>query len=78
MGLLQDMFGFDSYKSPIGASERALLADDKKRTAKEQAEADALKLKQAEDRKALKLRGKGMRGGGRQGLMFRGNQSGVV
>ena len=76
MGFLGSIFS--SYKSPIGAKEKSLMADEKARSAKEKADADALKLKQAEERKALKQRGKSMQGGGRKGLMFSGNEQGVA
>ena len=76
MGFLSNLFS--SYKSPIGAKEKSLLADEKARSAREQADADALKLKQEEERLALKQRGKAMRGGGRKGLMFRGSEEGVA
>ena len=77
MGFISNLL-FGKYKSPIGAKEKSLLADEKARSDKEKAEADALKAKQEEDRKALKQRGTGMRGGGRKGLMFSGDQQGVA
>lgn len=76
MGFLQNLFS--SYKSPIGAKEKALMADEKARSAREQADADKLRLKQEEERLALKQSSKAMRGGGRRGLMFRGDQQGVA
>lgn len=76
MGLFGRLFG--SYKSPIGAEEKALLAEEKSLSAKDQAKADALKLENEEKRKSLMARSMGMRGGGRTGLMFGGNQQGVM
>ena len=75
MGLFGKLFG---YKSPIGSSERALLAEEETLSAEDQAKADALKLEEEKKRKALKARQKGMRGGGRTGLMFGGSQQGVM
>ena len=74
MGLFSKIMGGGGASS---SSARALLAEEARVAEEEQAKADALKLKQAEDRRALKVRGQGMQGGGRAGLMFSGNKRGV-
>ena len=76
MGLLDSLFG--GYTSPIGSTEKKLLSDEEKLAKEEQERADALALKQKEERTALKQRGQAMQGGGRTGLMFKGSQQGVV
>ncbi len=67
MGLFTSIFGANS-----------VLDDEKQATEDEKKRADDLRIKQSEERLALKTRSKTMRGGGRVGLMFGSNQQGVA
>ncbi len=62
----------------MGLLGNSLLTDEQSATKIERDKLNELKKKQEEDRLALKQRGSGMQGGGRQGLMFNQNQSGVA
>ncbi len=75
MGLLSGLFGSNNSDE---RKAKGILAKQVKLTAEEKADADALKLEQEENRLSLKQRKRGLRGGGREGLMYGGNQQGVV
>ncbi len=55
-----------------------IFGAEKQNTKREKLAFDELKKKQEEDRLALKQRGSGQQGGGREGLMFGRNQQGVL
>lgn len=74
MGLLSAIFGGGGDTS----AQDALLADERRIAEEERLKAEELRVAQAEERKALELRRGNMQGGGRQGLMFGGNQRGVA
>lgn len=74
MGLFSGLFG----KKTDTSAEHALLIEEQQRARDEKERTDALKRKIDEDRNALKSRSANMQGGGRAGLMFGGNERGVV
>jgi len=73
-----DMFGGGANNSALRLKYKSILGEQVNRTAEEE---DAFKLAEREaeeERLSLTQRSRGGRGGGRTGLMFGGNQQGVV
>lgn len=73
MGLFSGLFGGGD-----DSGQRKLMEEENRLAREEQRKADELKAKESEGRRTLTARGKGMQGGGRQGLMFSRSQRGVL
>ena len=72
------LFGGTLFGGGSDKGQKALLDEEKRLAEEEQRKADELKAKEAEERRTLTARGKGMQGGGRQGLMSGRSQIGVL
>lgn len=78
MGFLSRLFGKDKRDTVDTRDEEALLAEEARLAKEKEDEVNALEASRKKSASELATRGTNMQGGGRKGLMFRGNSQGVA